>query len=80
MGENKRGKTCVVEIPDAIREIADEVNAERNLLNNLPKYSISVVIEAMAIEGAKQQWQQTAETLFRKKREKQTGRGRPRKK
>lgn len=81
MCENKKRRTrtsCAVEVGADVLKIADAINAERSA-NKIPKYSIAVIIEAMADVGKRGDWQPVAEQLFQEKRQKQTGRGRPRK-
>lgn len=80
MGEKKavavRG--AVVEIPAEIRAAVDRLNAERKE-QGVQKYSVAVVVEAMATEGANHDWIQHLEAIDQRKKQKQTGRGRPRK-
>lgn len=81
MGEKKiaASKSAAVEIPVEIREVVDWLNNERKE-HGLQKYSVAVVIEAMITEGVGHDWRRHLETIDQRKKEKQTGRGRPRKK
>jgi hypothetical protein len=82
MGENRKnraaGKSAAVDLPAGARDLINLVNGPREE-QGLPKYSVALIVEAMATEGMLHDWHRHLETIDQRKKQTQTGRGRPRK-